>query len=250
MDQQRFEQARQKVRFQSKGKSGIGTLSEKSVHAVLKAYYEPSEDSHEVTVGSYVADIVGEDGIIEIQTRQFSRLAEKLKEYLPLCRVTIVYPILSEKWIVSVDPKTGSIISRRKSPLHGSLWNLLEEMCGIKSFLGNPALSFRAVLLEAEEIRTTGTKRRKGKKIDIIPLRLLEEHSFCTPADFCRFLSPGLPVCFTSRAFAKTQQISLSMAQTGLYVLHRLGCVERVGKQGNSYLYQKAAGMPEGPSAT
>lgn len=102
MNQQRFEQARLKVLSNLKKQSGIGTLAEKSVHAVLKAYYEPYEDSCEIRIGSYVADIVGEDGIIEIQTRQFSRLTEKLKEYLPLCHVTIVYPILSEKWIATI----------------------------------------------------------------------------------------------------------------------------------------------------
>ena len=147
MNQQRFERARLKVLSNLKKQSGIGTLAEKSVHAVLKAYYEPYEDSCEIRIGSYVADIVGEDGIIEIQTRQFSRLTEKLKEYLP-------------KWIATIDSKTGAVLSRRKSPLHGNLWNLLEELCGIKEFLGNPSLSFRTVLLEAEELRTAGTKRQ------------------------------------------------------------------------------------------
>lgn len=239
MNQQRFERACLKVLSNLKKQSGIGTLAEKSVHAVLKAYYEPYEDSCEIRIGSYVADIVGEDGIIEIQTRQFSRLTEKLKEYLPLCHVTIVYPILSEKWIATIDSKTGAVLSRRKSPLHGNLWNLLEELCGIKEFLGNPSLSFRTVLLEAEELRTAGTKRQKGRKIDLIPLRLLEEHDFNYPMDFSKILPSSLPSNFTSRILAETERIPLSMAQTGLYLLNRLGCVKRIGKQGKSYLYQK-----------
>lgn len=243
MNQQQFEEARLKVLSQSNPDGGIGTLSEKSVHAVLKAYYEPYEDSREVKVGSYVADIVGENGILEIQTRQFSRLNKKLNAFLPLCHVTVVYPILAEKWIVTVNLRTGAALTRRKSPLHGSLWNLLEEMRGIQSFFGNPALSFRAVLLEAEEIRAAGKGCGKGKKIDLIPLRLIEEYAFSSPADFYRILPPDLPAAFTSSMLAQTARIPLPLAQTGLYVLHRLGCVARIGKQGKSVLYQISTGL-------
>ena len=42
--------------------SGIGTLGEKSVHAVLKAAYEPHGENREVAVGGYVADILGSLG--------------------------------------------------------------------------------------------------------------------------------------------------------------------------------------------
>ena len=65
--------------------SGIGTLGEKSVHAVLKAAYEPHGENREVAVGGYVADILGEDGIMEIQTRALWRLREKLQAFLPVC---------------------------------------------------------------------------------------------------------------------------------------------------------------------
>ena len=54
-----------------KCKKGIGTLSEKTLHSVLKNYFEPFSENHEIKIGNYVADIVGENGIIEIQTRQF-----------------------------------------------------------------------------------------------------------------------------------------------------------------------------------
>ena len=51
--------------------SGIGTLGEKSVHAVLKAAYEPHGENREVAVGGYVADILGEDGIMGLFTGGF-----------------------------------------------------------------------------------------------------------------------------------------------------------------------------------
>ncbi|MBQ1985834.1 MAG: hypothetical protein II230_05980, partial [Clostridia bacterium] len=73
MDPERFLKARETALQRTKGENGIGTLSEKALHAALKVYYEPDAESREITLGGYVADIVGEDGIIEIQTRGFER---------------------------------------------------------------------------------------------------------------------------------------------------------------------------------
>ena len=55
-------------------RGGIGTLGEKSLHAALKLYYEPDSSRHEIPVGQYVADIVNEEGIIEIQTKHLSSM--------------------------------------------------------------------------------------------------------------------------------------------------------------------------------
>ena len=49
---------------------------------MLKAAYEPHTENHELSVGGYVADIVGQNGIIEIQTRELWRLKEKLRLFL------------------------------------------------------------------------------------------------------------------------------------------------------------------------
>ena len=43
---------------------------------------------------------------------------------------------------------------------------------------------------------------------------------------------------FTSREFAKAAHITVSLAQTVLNILHYVGTVERVGKQGKLYLYE------------
>ena len=57
IDQTAFDAARQKIIGKSHNDKGIGTLSEKTLHAVLKAYYEPDEDKHEVALDGYYADI-------------------------------------------------------------------------------------------------------------------------------------------------------------------------------------------------
>lgn len=57
-------------------------MSEKTLHAVLKNYYEPDENKHEVAIDGYYADIFNDSGIIEIQTRQLNKLRDKLAVFL------------------------------------------------------------------------------------------------------------------------------------------------------------------------
>jgi len=89
-NQDRFEEAKNKIIGIDRQRLGIGTLSEKTVHAILKNYYEPDEDRQEIPIENYVADIYADGEIIEIQTRQFNKLRDKLKAFLPLYPVTIV----------------------------------------------------------------------------------------------------------------------------------------------------------------
>ena len=81
MDCNRFQQACRQARESLRGQNGIGTLGEKTLHAALKAYYEPDAESHEIKIGRYIADIVGENGIIEIQTQSFDKLRKKLEAF-------------------------------------------------------------------------------------------------------------------------------------------------------------------------
>ena len=83
IDRLMFETACRTVTSGGRLQKGIGTKSERSVHAVLKNYFEPYHDSQEQKVGSYIADIVGESGIIEIQTASFSHLRESLLSFCP-----------------------------------------------------------------------------------------------------------------------------------------------------------------------
>lgn len=119
-DKKAFEEAKRKIIGIDRQRLGIGTLSEKTVHAILKNYYEPDEDRQEIPIENYVADIFAGGEIIEIQTRQFDKLRGKLSAFLPLYPVTIVYPIPREKWIIWIDQETGELSGKRKSPLKGS----------------------------------------------------------------------------------------------------------------------------------
>ncbi len=95
-------------------RQGIGTLSEKTVHAVMKNYYAPDTDMHEIPIENFVADIFTGQEIIEIQTRAFYKMRRKLDAFLPLYPVTIVYPIpvffAQKKWYLNKTPRKWNLI--------------------------------------------------------------------------------------------------------------------------------------------
>ena len=131
-----FEEAIASVTENGSPDPGIGTLNEKTLHAVLKLYYEPSQARHEIPLGSYVADIVSEEGIVEIQTRALNKLRDKLLYFLSVSRhVTVVYPIAHTKWLCWIDGETGEITKRRKSPKTGSVYDAFYELYKITPFL-------------------------------------------------------------------------------------------------------------------
>ena len=99
MDREKFRNACDKVINHERQRNGIGTLGEKTLHAVLKNYYEPFGENQEIKIGGYVADIVGENGVIEIQTRNFNKLLKKLEAFLEFCDVTVVYPMPALKYL-------------------------------------------------------------------------------------------------------------------------------------------------------
>lgn len=240
-DKEAFETAKKKIIGADRQRFGIGTLSEKTVHAILKSYYEPDEDRQEIPIENYVADIYTGGEIIEIQTRQFNRMRDKLTAFLPLYPVTIVYPIPREKWIIWIDEESGELSKKRKSPVKGNPYFVFPELYKIKMFLKDPNLKLKLVLLDMEEYKLLNgwsRDRKKGSsRYDRIPTELAEEIEISCLRDYMQFVPYELEGEFTSREFAKAAHIPVSLAQTTLNILYYVGTVTRTGKKGNQYLY-------------
>ncbi|MGN0593977.1 MAG: hypothetical protein ACI4I6_02355 [Hominimerdicola sp.] len=243
LDKLGFQIACDKIIGVQREKNGIGTLSEKTLHAVLKNYFEPHEDNHEIPVGGFVADIVNENGIIEIQTRQFNKLLRKLEAFLEFCNVTVVYPMPVIKYVRWLDLETGELSERRKSPKTAKIYDIFDELYKIKFTLDNPRFRLCICMLEAEDIRylngRSKDRKRGSSRCDRIPIRLIDEIYISSPEDFKIFIPESLPQQFTSLDYAKHCKISRNLAQTGLNVLTYLEVVERAGKSGNTIIYRK-----------
>ncbi len=242
IDQVRFEAARDKIIGKSRARQGIGTLAEKTMHAVLKNYYAPDEDMHEIPIENYVADIYTGTEIIEIQTRSMDRMRKKLEAFLPLYPVTIVYPIPREKWLYWIDEETGGVSQKRKSPKKGNPYQAFIELYKIRPFLPNPNLRLRLDLIDMEEYRLLNgwsrDKKKGSERYDRIPTQFFEEVCIDCIRDYMQLIPYELPEQFTVKDFAKYAKIPVRLAGTVLLIFYDLGLVSRIGKNGNSYIYE------------
>lgn len=244
-DKIRFDEACRTVNSGGRLLKGIGTKGERSVHAVLKNYFEPYHDSQEQKVGGYIADIVGEDGIIEIQTGHFSSLKDKLAAFLPVSSVTVVYPVYVKKRIITLDGETGEIKSKRMSPLKETAYEIFRELFPIAEFLTHENLRFVIMLLEAEELRippeSIGKKKNRRNRLSVydrIPVALADEIHIDSPEDWERLIPCLHGEDYTTADLAQAAQIPRQTASMALSALQRGGVVIRTGKKGNAFTYR------------
>lgn len=242
MNQQLFSDSCSLVIDQELQGNGIGTLSEKTIHAVLKYYFSPDIRYHEQKVKNYVADILINQQIIEIQTRNFNTLRKKLDVYLAEYEVTIVYPIAHTKWLCWVNEETGEVSKPRKSPKTGRPSQIFPELYRIKEYLKNPNLHLHIVLIDVEEYRLlngwSNDKKKGSTRNDGIPVSLFDELILHDVADYSKLLPENLPKQFTTKDYKKAAGVSQKIASTALNILYYMNTIDRVGKQGNAFLYE------------
>lgn len=242
MDKERFEYVKNQVLHTQRERYGIGTLQEKTVHAVLKDYYAPDKDMQEIPLEGYVADIYTGEEVIEIQTAHFDKMRRKLDRFLPLYPVTIVYPVPKIKWLSWIDEESGECSQPRKSPVKGSVYRAFYELYKIKPYLADPNLRLCFPLLEIQEYRLLNgwsrDKKRGSCRYDRIPLALVEEVCFERVEDYIQLIPYELEEPFTVKEFAKAVREPANIAGTVLHILNYLHVVERCENRGKAYTYR------------
>ncbi len=224
--------------------TGIGTLSEKTLHAELKRRLEPDESRHEQKVEGtgYIADILEPDGrIYEIQTRGFSRLKKKLPALLERHPVTVVYPAVRKKWLCWLDDGTGEVTPPRKSPKTGTFYEIFYELRWIRPLLDAPGLDFLLIPVDVEEYRHRDGWSRDGKKgstrAERIPVGYGEEALCGGVYGWSALIPAGLPEPFTAKDYRLAAGISEKLAGHALYLLRAAGAVQEAGRRGSAKLY-------------
>ena len=242
MDKNAFESAKLKVLLKQNDPHGFGTLQEKTVHAVMKLYYEPDEDFHEVPVEGFIADIYREGHIIEIQNGNFGKLRPKLSAFLPLYPVTVVLPIPHFKWLIWMNEESGELSDKHKSPVTGNAYHAFAELYRIKTFLKDPNLSFAFPLIDMDEYRLLNgwsrNKKRGSTRYDRMPLSLYDEIRVERTEDFMQFVPIDLQEPFTITDFAKAARIRRELAADAVPILMYLDILRRDRKRGREYLYR------------
>jgi hypothetical protein len=240
-DDVRFQAARSAVLSESVAWDGIGTLSEKSLHKMLKLYLEPNIENHEVAYMGSIVDIKTADGIFEVQTRGYDRLVPKLRRILPTSRVTVVCPLAHEKYMRWLDRETGEMTERRKSPKRENAFDAFRMLFGIRELITHPNLHVRLVYMQVEDFRALDgwdkTHKRGSNRVERIPTRILREESIDSPSDYLAYLPDDLGDEFTapelSRAIKRTSRYTFYV----LKLLEATGTVRQVGKRGRAALY-------------
>lgn len=250
MDKILFKESCESVLDKALNKNGIigysthiGTLSEKSVHAIVKHYLEPNTAYHEVKINNFYVDIINDHGITEIQTSNFDKLRKKLELLLDLHKITIVYPMAHIKKIYWIDNNTGEINPPRKSTKTGRPQDIFRELYKIKSFLDHPNLNLHIILMDMREYRLLdgwSKDRKKGAtKCDRIPYELIDEIKIYSPNDYFKLIPNELESPFTVKDYKILSKISQRNASLAINILNHIGVIKRIGKKGRAYLYSR-----------
>lgn len=240
----RFEVARRAVLSESVCGTGIGTLSEKSLHKILKLYIEPDASHHEVKHRGSVVDILNSDGIYEIQTRSYDKLAPKLLRLLETDKVTVVCPLAAEKRIRWINKESGEISVGRMSPKREGVYDAFKMLFGIRAAVPNSKLTVRLLYMKVEDYKYLNGWGRDGKRgagrMERIPTAIIAEEELCTVSDYASRVPDALPEVFTAADFAKAIKRTSRYSYYVLKFLVACGALAEVGKRGRAVLYSIA----------
>lgn len=224
--------------YQTNITKGIGTYQEKTLHKVIKNYYEDNKEYQEVKINGYIADIFKDQRIIEIQTRSFNKLRNKLDVFLKDYKVNIIYPIAYKKYISWLDLETGEEKDFRKSPKTGSIYDCILELYKIKKYLNHPNLKITLLFIDLKEQRLLNgwnqTRKKGATRFNQIPLELIDEIEINSYDIFM----PIKDQEFTSVEYQKVIKRNLHCAQVSLTILNYLQIVEVVRKENRRNVYR------------
>ena len=221
----------------------IGTLNEHTLHLALKHYCEPNSLYHEIPCMGFVADILRDESITEIETRSFANMKRKLASFLEEYTVTVVYPIAVRKWVIWIDPETGALSDKRRSPKKGRSLDVVYELYRLLPYLTHPRFRLKLVFCEVEEYKRRDGWSRDGKRgatrEERIPVGFLGEEIFSCSDDYERLVDIIPEGVFTASAFAKANRLKGRYPWYALKILTAVGILEPCGQQGRAFLYHR-----------
>lgn len=220
----------------------IGTLQENSLHASLKDWYQQPQDQLESSVDGYIIDLVRGNLLVEIQTRNFYSIKQKLANLLERHPVRLVYPIPYEKWILQLTSDGNTLIRRRKSPKRGKIIDIYQELIRFPRIVRHQNFTMEALMVRVEVVWRDdgkGSWRRKGKSIiDQRLIEVVDSRIFSGLSDYQSTIPKDIPELFTVRDLATVTHQPRRAAGKMAYCLREMGVLEAVGKRDRSIEYR------------
>ena len=227
------------------GARSIGELNERSLHRALKARYAVAGSTMEQAVDGFVADVVAGGRIIEIHTGSFWPLKNKLPRLLDRHPVTLVHPVAKDRYIVKTVSHPRVRTTRRRSPKHGTVFEVFSALTSIPRLLDHPNLTLEVVLTVEEEIRSVkgrrGRRRRGWACLDRRLVDVVETHTIASMADLFAMVDAELPQRFTTNDIATAMGSNRRLGQKAAYCFRCAGVTEVCGKDGNALVYRRVA---------
>ncbi len=223
----------------------IGTYMERSQHMLLKLFYEPDISYHEVPFKGYIADVLNEEGITEIQTVGFRALHDKLTVFLQEKPVTVVFPVSQMKRILWTDPETGDVQYGRYSTYKKTKFRIISELLSIVDHFGDPMLSVHIVSMKTSQYKLLdgygADRKKRATKLDTVPDELLDITVLRDTDDIRRLL----PFMAGDKVTAKEISSALGLRKIPLWRAIKFLCITEVlvpvEKKGNSIIYEVTA---------
>jgi hypothetical protein len=226
--------------------AGINLYAEQSLHASIKSYLAAPGDRLEAKVEGKVVDLVRSDGeLVEVQTGHLGKIVPKV---LALAgagyRVRVVYPVAAECELRRLDPRTSELLSVRRSPKRGDVYQLFDELVKATGLMMSPNVTVEVLLVRSAETKTrdgSGSWRRRGDRtIDRELVEVLSSTSFRTRTQWLSLIPKSLPPPWSSASLAGALGIKPEKARKLLYCLARAGLLAEAGKDGRLKLYARA----------
>ena len=245
----RFQAARMSVLAEQAALGGgIGTLGEKTLHRMLKLTVEEDVAHHEQPLGGHIVDVLTDTVCVEIQTRSLGRLKQKIPDYLALGRrVLILHPIPYEKHVAWIDPHTGDVGERRRSPKRGRVYDALFELGTLQQLLLREGVTVALVFMNMDEYRFLDgydrTRKRGSHRAERLATRLVSCVWLDSPSAYREALVPEeLPRPFTVKEYARLTRVKPRWAYTAIRLLMSLGVLAHTDTRGREFLYDLADG--------
>ena len=219
---------------------------ETSLHRQLKYHFAANSNSIEVTVDGFRIDAIDSDGfLVEIQHAGLGSIRDKAKKLLKNGhRLRIIKPLISCKWIETLDRDGGELLRRRKSPKKLAEVDIFRELIHFTQVFPSPRLTLEILSVECIEQRLDRVNKRKRRKqyktLDQHLAKVGELNVLTGIADLWRILgNPKLPSTFDTKELAQYLEQPRWFAQQIAYTLNRCGATEITGKRGNAIVYSR-----------
>lgn len=230
--------------FNKDKKRIIGELSEKTLHHLIKNLFEDDITKQEVKINNYYADIYRDNEVIEIQTKQFNKLRDKLDFFLNDLKLNVhlVYPMFNDIYLYWVEKDTNKVIKGNKSPKKFNIIYAFYELYKIKNYLKHDNFTFSILVFDIDMYRYLNgyskDLKRGTKCMDKIPKSLRYVYTFNNPSDYLLCLPDTLLETFTVKDIVKLSNVGSKYVYYMLNVLTSLDVLEVFGKSGRMNLYK------------